>query len=196
MIPEANKRTVRLPVIIEKGTFKLLDGSPLPALRERVMGDLVVDADDLVNEKDREEWTKEKAVPFLSRGTVLWARVKQDDVPREMQKHVVVKREWPGVPVHVVGFALTADLELVLRAGKKAALNPCPCHIASLDLAVQSVNEAYAKISVAFEPGRRSHTGNVFLRVFHEHNDCVRPLDDLRKHVEQEGAGDQDRPKP
>lgn len=184
MIPEANKRTVRLPVVIEKGAFKLLDGSPLPALRDKVVGDLVIDADDLTNEQERQEWTKEKAVRFLQSGSVLWARVKPDDVPREMQKHVVVKREWPGTHVHVVGFALTADLELVLRAGKKAALNPCPCHIASLDLAVQSVNEAYAKISVAFEPSRRSHTGNVFLCVFHEHNDFVRPLDELRKQVE------------
>ncbi len=188
-------RTVRLPVIFEKGVFTLLDGKALPALRNGIIGDLIVDAVDLVNEKDREEWTKEKVVPFLPCGTVLWASVKQDDVPREMQKHVVVKLERPRVPIHVVGFALTADLELVLRAGKKAALTPCPCHIASLDLAVQSVNEAYAKISVAFEPSRRSHTGNVFLRVFYEDNDCVRRLDDLRERVELKGAGDQDRPK-
>ena len=54
MISEANKLTVRLPVVIEEGAFKLLDGSPLPALRDKVVGDLVFDTDDLTNEQERQ----------------------------------------------------------------------------------------------------------------------------------------------
>ena len=53
---------------------------------------------------------------------------------------------------------------LGLRGTKPALLRQVECHIPHLDLAVNSLNQAYTRISEVFEPHRRSHTGNVFER--------------------------------
>jgi hypothetical protein len=177
-------RTVRIPVRWNKGVFELLDNSPLPEMKDGTIGDLVVDAESLVKPEDRAKWTKEKVVRFLPSGSSLWARVKPESVSQELIPFRLEKREWPGTPLHAVEFVLKTDLTLILRAGKKAALSECACYIPALKLDTKSVNEAYTKISVAFEPGRRSHAGNVFLCVFYECNGTFRPLDDRRTSVE------------
>ena len=47
----------------------------------------------------------------------------------------------------------------------------CKCKIESLNQEADSVNHAYTLISTAFEPERKSHTGNVFSKVFVQRHD-------------------------
>jgi len=75
---------------------------------------------------------------------------------------------------------LKQDLRLVAK-NKKPSLSPCICFIPALQQQVESVNEAYTKISLAFEPKRRSNAGNVFLVVFVEQDAYVVSLDTLRR---------------
>ena len=84
------------------------------------------------------------------------------------------------MPGLFVPFTLSADLALIIRTGKSAALKECLCHIPSLQAQAGSINETYTKISVAFEPSRRAHTGNAFRCVFYEKDKTLFPLDDLR----------------
>ena len=88
-------------------------------------------------------------------------------------------------PGHFVSFNITQKLTVLLRAGKHAKLGDCLCEIPSLKISADSVNEAYSKISAAFEPTRRSHSGNVFRCVFMERPDgLLEPLENQRERTE------------
>ena len=53
-----------------------------------------------------------------------------------------------------------------VRGDQEARLCPCVCAIPSLDKKAQSLNHAFTLISEAYETLRRSHSGNVFERVY------------------------------
>jgi hypothetical protein len=57
-------------------------------------------------------------------------------------------------------------LKLQVRGDQEARLCPCVCAIPSLDKKAQSLNHAFTLISEAYETLRRSHSGNVFERVY------------------------------
>ncbi len=185
-IPEKTARTIRLNVVLSEGTYTLADGTALPKIKMGAAAELVVHATDLLDAEECKTLISERDVLFLPSGTRLWARVKEDEVPEKMRLHRIKMKVYPVVPEWVVPFDLQEDLNLRLRAAKGAVLAECNCHIPSLNLDAKSVNEAYARISTAFEPSRRSHTGNVFNCVFVECKDGLRALADLRMAKEAE----------
>lgn len=74
---------------------------------------------------------------------------------------------------------------IVLRGTKTANLKKCKCDIPSLDLEVNSINQAYTKISEKYEPSRASHAGNVFRKVFYRDGKKWIKLDDKRQQLER-----------
>jgi hypothetical protein len=179
-IPDRFARTVRILVQITDGMCRRVGGQPLPKLSTNTTAELVLSAYDIADPKELADLTSERTVPLLPKDTTLWARVKEDQIPASLLGHRACKKIWPVEPGLFVSFTLTADLALLIRAGKNAALKECLCHIPSLGAQARSINEAYTKISVAFEPSRRSHTGNAFRCVFYEKDKTLLPLDDLR----------------
>jgi hypothetical protein len=85
-----------------------------------------------------------------------------------------------------VAVVLLEPLQLLLRGTKQAILKRAACAIpAPKGKQVGSVNQAYSIISEIFEPGRMSHTGNVFERArYQDDNGIWRPLRVLRDHEE------------
>ena len=185
-IPEKSARTVRLKVILSDGRCTLADGTALPNIKNGASAELVIHAIDLLDSRQREALISERSILFLPRGTRLWTRIKEDDVAEKLRPFMIEIIVYPVVPEWVVAFDLLEDLHLTLRAAKGAVLAECKCHIPALDFEASSVNEAYTRISTAFEPSRRSHTGNVFDCVFDERKDWLRPLLDLRYAKEAE----------
>lgn len=186
-IPDPFARTVRLFVSIRNGQVILRDGQCLPKLKADTSAELLLSPFDIEDEDERARLTSEKEVPFLPSGTTLWARVKDDNVSRELKIHRTQRQVWPAGQELVVEIKLESDLGLILRAGKTAALSGCVCKIPALQCSAASVNEAYSRISVAFEPSRRSHSGNVFRCVYSQHGDKLRLLNALRLVKESEG---------
>lgn len=184
IIPDKFARTVRLGVRIAKGEVRLADGRELPAIRDGAWGELVVLAESVANEEVRKTLTSERRVIFLPAKTVLWAKVREEDIPANLMKFREPRQSWPGEPGLFVAFILGQDLRIILRGCKAALLDDCNCDIPALERSVASVNHAYTALSTAFEPTRRSHTGNVFLKVFVEHEKWLRPLNDLRMQIE------------
>jgi hypothetical protein len=184
-ILEKTARTVRLNVVLDDGRCTLATGTPLPKLKKGASAELVVYALDLLDENERKKLVSERNIPFLPAGTTLWARVKEDDIPRNLLPHRKEMTVYPVVPDHFVAFVLEEDLQLKLRAAKGAVLVDCKCGIPSLNLEAKSVNEAYTRISIAFEPSRRSHTGNAFTCVFIEKENRLHPLENLRMAKEE-----------
>lgn len=180
-IPDKTARTIRLNVFISEGVCTLADGTALPKIKQGALAELVIHAGDLLDDDERKILVSERNILFLPRGTQLWARVKEDEVPEKIKPHRVEMKVYPVVPELVVAFNLQEDLNLTIRVAKGSVLADCKCYIPSLGFEAKSVNEAYARISTAFEPSRRSHTGNVFNCVFAKLNGALRPLADLRK---------------
>lgn len=91
---------------------------------------------------------------------------------------------------HFVPVSLREDLRVRLSVGKPVELEPCPCHIPALGRDADSLNEAYTLISEQYEPYRRSHTGNVYLKayLFSVEGGLLRAvrLDELRNNMQAE----------
>ena len=176
-------RELHIPVKVENGKLLLRSGAPLPDFHENAEGELRIAASDLIDPQQIPLFLEECSKPFLSAHSSLVAEVKREGVPEPLRKHLVgikqAGRYLTGVP-----FTITADLEIILIAGKNGRLKDCPCHIPSLDRVAASINEAYTRISEAYEPARRSHTGNVFSKVFSTHSGC-QSLNRLRADLEK-----------
>lgn len=180
MIPDPLKRMVRLPVKLVEGKWKLFDGESLPEIKDGTVGDLVIPSYSVCDEEVRQSWMAEKTIGLCKRDAQLWARVRLTQVPKDLLPLCVEKKYTVGYLCRFVLIELKEDLTLILKPDRKAALNDCRCSIPALKADAGSINEAYKKVSTAFEPGRRSHTGNVFDCVYFEGKKGVRPLDDLR----------------
>ena len=185
-IPEKMARTIRLNILLSDGKCTLADGTALPRIKKGSSAELVVRASNLLDDKERAALISERKILFLQAETRLWARVNEDAVPETLRRHRIEMKVFPGGEERVVAFILRQDLYLRIRAAKSSVLADCNCHIPSLGFDPKSVNEAYARISTAFEPSRRSHTGNVFDCVFVERNDRLWPLSELRLAKEAE----------
>lgn len=71
------------------------------------------------------------------------------------------------IPFLAVKIQILNDLVLRTYGYKSSTLMNCPIKIPFLDKKVFSVNQAYSNISTEFEKYRRSHTGNVFHKVYY-----------------------------
>lgn len=188
-IPDKFARTVRLLVKITDGNVTLADGKPLPKIKADARGELVLfSVYSLTDENERAFYAAESEVPILNKGESLWARVNNDPIEKSLEKWRITRRTGKGESAHFVQFILETDLGLILRPGKSSVLTGCNCSIPALDVDAFSVNEAYTRISMAFEPKRRSHTGNVFQCVFVEKDETLVALEDLRMKAETQPA--------
>lgn len=183
--PDPFARTVRLRIKISDGQLHLADGSALPALAKDTEAELTLPAFAIVDDATRARLTGEMNVRFLPKGFTLYARLQRERVPADLTKSVQHWRLRSGVHGGFVAFELQDLLWLTLRQGKPGQLQDCPINIPSLNTTAASVNEGYTKISVAYEPTRRSHTGNVFRCVYAEGaGGILEPLDKIRASIE------------
>ena len=158
----------------------LADGTPLPKIKKGASAELVVHGADLLEVRQRGVLIGERYSLFLPRGTRLWARVKEDDLAENLRPFRIEMKAYRGVPKWVVAFDLQEDLTMTLRVAVGAVLADCKCRIPALGFEAKSVHEAYTRLSTAFEPSRRYHTGNVFTCVFVASKDGLRPMAEAR----------------
>jgi hypothetical protein len=181
MIPDPFSRTVRIPVRIVNGTLCLFpEEGKLPGLKNGTIGDLIVSAHAFENAKDAAQFAEERMELFLPSGTRLIAEVNPTEAPDAIR--AMVKTDLPGLPGAGVEIVLCEDQEILMRGTKPATLRPCKCSIPSLKQEATSINHAYTVLSQSYEPKRRSHTGNVFSKVFHFNGRLWQPLKKLRGH--------------
>lgn len=179
---ESYASSIRLAVRIRDGQVVLADGTPIPALHKDALAELIVDAFSLANDEDRRRLTREAAHEILPRGTLLWARVKLDEIPSALRVFRESKKALNHSAHDFVQFVAEEPIRLIASEGNLPVLAECKCRIPALPhVGCSSVNEAYTRISEQFEPSRRSHTGNVFACVFVEDAGLLRPLSKLRR---------------
>lgn len=154
------------------GTGSLRTGDSLSA-------DLI-DYSNVRESRDGSGGAAEDDIVLLEKGSVLWARVNSDEIPPDVAKFRTRKTTSAGNSMFFVAIYLTEDLRLIAK-NRKPSSSPCLCFIPALQQQVESLNEAYTKISRTFEPTRRSNANNVFLVVYVEEGSHVVRLDTLRQ---------------
>jgi hypothetical protein len=185
-IPDPFAHTIRMFVKVTNGQIRLIDDQPMPKLKEGCTAELVLTSSNFTDPDELAHFTQEWWTDFLPSGTFLFARVKDDSIQEALRKHRVRTTQKPHSAHLFVPFQLKETLRLKVRAGKNGQLDECECFVPALDKTFKSVNEAYTAISIAFEPSRRSHAGNVFLCVYFEEGDHWRPMKELRIQKESE----------
>jgi hypothetical protein len=185
-----SQKLLRIPVFIQDGSFVLAsDRQPLPGFDDGAFCEILIDSfyvRDLSrlggSEADRE-------VPFLSKGTKLLAQVNGKLVPHELRRFL---HDSPSEieKCALVEFSLLGDLNLRIRSRGEATLTDVMCSSPFLEgredpPVAKSVNHSYTLISTYFEPHRKSHSGNVFNKVFYwsENAENWLPLRSLRDEI-------------
>lgn len=181
-------KSVVIPLIYSEGSWKPFYGGDMPEFRDGSYADLTVSALAFSKPDEIGRFQLERTVEILPAGTRLWAKMSS--------YHYVgpLKRGLPtgfrsdlkhGLETaYLVGFDLLEPLCLQFHGTKEAELNSSRCGLDGVegDEPILSVNHAYTRLSERFEPRRRSHSGNVFTKVFFAHGRFLLPLKVLREH--------------
>jgi hypothetical protein len=170
-VPDSGEKRVQIPVQIVEGQVVFFYGGPLPALREGTMGELFVPAYAVVDQKWKKLLDGQTRQMIAGVGEALWVQVVVPEaakIDKKLRDHLVADERPLRLVAgrYLVKVLLLADLVLRLPGTKKAGLLPCACEIPALGAVASSLNEAYTRISQAYEVQRRGHTGNVFHKVF------------------------------
>ncbi len=167
-----SQKLLRIPVFIQDGTFVLAsDRQPLPGFDDGAFCEILIDPFHVRDLSRLRGSEADKEVPFLSKGTKLLAQVNGKMVPHDLKGFL---HDSPSEIENcaLVEFSLLGDLNLHLRSRGDATLTDVMCSSPFLEgredpPVAKSVNHSYTLISTYFEPHRKSHSGNVFNKVFY-----------------------------
>jgi hypothetical protein len=178
---------VVIPVTLRGGQIVPFYGGEMPKLREGAVMDLITEEAAFLDPSELERFNKEDFPEILPKGNEMYAVIAHRHQPFHQVAEKISAFPSPGGDTVLIPFKLAEPLHLHLRGTRKAELTLCLC-----DLGIEgeefprSVNQAYSRLSEIYEPWRRSHTGNVFMKVYFRvpGTDDARPLEDLRKACE------------
>jgi len=176
------EKHLKVGVRFDGEKFVLLDGSPLPKLKNDTHAELLLAPDSILDAKARAYLSGEKKIVILKKGSrVLFG------VSRSMIEDIFAEGVDPHGPIpdrsgyQFVEARLNSDQSLQIRGDQEARLIPSPCHIPALATDAASLNHAFTLISEAFETKRLSHSGDVFERAFVQvDSENWKSLDELR----------------
>jgi hypothetical protein len=188
-------KTIRIPVRSEKDKLYCLYGGSVPALKDGAIGELIVLESAITDRYFVDLLQEETSTEMFAAQTSLFAQVKMSG---KLAPEVIKKAKYIPTPLSESGAAgwfveiiLLDPLFLILRGTKPGELKDCQVKVPAIDGAVdseadaRSINHAYTQISQLFETQRRSHTGNVFDKVFFlDGAGQIVPLDNRRKQLE------------
>jgi len=187
MIPDPIKKNVLIPIRILKGEPHFLYGGELPKLAEGTIGDLIVPRYSVIDKQKLSLLELEETKVFIPKPATLMVQVSPKD--KDAQKPGIMKLPlYPYKNGLFVKIVLEEDLNINLRSTKKGELQDCLCSIPSMPEAeTKSINHSYSIISQHYETHRRSHSGNVFDKVFFWNDrKLLKPLKELRNNFEAE----------
>lgn len=165
-----SQKLLRIPVFVEDGDFVLAsDRLPLPRFDEGAFCEILIDSIYLRDQSRLSGSENDREAPFLPRGSRLLAQVNAKLVPAELRRFL---HDHEIENCALVEFTLLGDLNLRIRARRDATLMDVMCASPFLEgrenpPVAKSVNHLYTLISTHFEPHRKSHSGNVFNKVFY-----------------------------
>jgi len=188
MIPDPYKKTVKIPIRVKKGKFYFIYGGKTLKLSDGTIGDLIVPRYAVNDERKLNFLEREIEEIFLPEQTILMVQIAPKGNDAE-KPEIQYKPTYPHNRERAfIEICLKDTLCINLRSTKKGELLDCECLIPALaNEEAKSVNHAYSLISEHFETHRRSHSGNVFEKVYYFDNKwTLRQLEYLRCQFEAE----------
>lgn len=195
-----SNRRLRIPVKFVDGHWELLYGGGIGA-RNGSIAELHLKQDQIEDEGLRKVLSQMHRVQILKQGVQLRAALSvREGLPGYLARHFL-ETKWDrtakvSVESRFVPIWLGAPTELQAKKGEKAGglwlelqgMEPRGLESSSVNLpkgldvgSAISVNHAFTLLSERFEPWRKSHTGNIYERVFYLEDDGTwYPLRDLR----------------
>lgn len=205
------KRLSKIPVKLIDGHWVALDGSRLNVTADAsavlVIDPKFIDAAVLLPRKPRNRDSHRVFLPGTTLMVALAINV-PDMVPPALSRHLLLTEQIPGMGRKYAGEAWgSRDFQFVpirivegdhygrWRRGKEPGLwlhidrgeakdmkvsgLAVPPEVSETPL--ESLNQAFTRLSMAYEPWRKSHTGNAYTRMLYQEADGTWfPLDDLR----------------
>jgi hypothetical protein len=171
LLVDADAKTIRLPVRFIEGRFiNQITGVAITEIKHETPCEIIVNANKITDDDLLIVLGNETDVDLVKEGTVLLAQVGRKDIPSNMRQFAVSPDGMSSkYDAEYVEIELREPLVMKFRGSKQPQLKDCECYIRSIDQIAKSINHAYSLISTAFEPKRRSHTGNVFQKVFYSY---------------------------
>lgn len=154
---DPRSKKISIPVRVVGGTLVFFYGGPLPRLHEGTIGDLVVLDSALEDRALASTLNEPKDLFLLPKGATLRVLLRNETATEQLPR-----LDGPEIIAPYVEVLLAEDLRLEFRGTRHGRLIGGRCEILDLGKSAESLNEAYTLVSIAFEPTRRSHTGNVF----------------------------------
>jgi hypothetical protein len=201
------KKKVTIPAKVENGNLVQQNGQKLPSIMDGSKVEIIAYANDIedvaldflqIEEKTILKAKSELMVKINLQGSFskfLREYGKTNNEIRKMPGKLTVEQfeylieinHKYDIPFLAVKIQILNDLVLRTYGYKSSTLMNCPINIPFLDKKVFSVNQAYTNISTEFEKYRRSHTGNVFHKVYYKNENSKRwlELDNLRPFIVQ-----------
>lgn len=167
-IPDSLEKKIKLTVKIDKMRLVPFKEKGLPKIKDGTIVDLILPAFSLENDKEKLIFADLKEKKVLDKGTEVKCKLYSNG-PIELG----------GCIVEDLYFCYKNDDSLV-----RSRL--CKCEFKNKlgeKFQFGSLNEAYSKLSEIYEKERKSHTGNIFLKILYKEKTNFYPLDKLRKSV-------------
>ena len=173
---EPDESSIRVSVRVEGGRITPYYPWGLPELREGCICELVIPAQAFRNDDEREWHLGQRTYQMFPPGTSLFVQVRPAADKAHLARSGSQDVRGLGSYVEIVvqkraSAELTPGDEdglcITFRGGKKSVLSACEILIPFLNQTATSLNHAYTMISQHLETDRKSHTGNVFDRVFY-----------------------------
>lgn len=165
-------KTVAIPVFFKDGNFiNVLTDEKLSGIKQDARGEFVIETHKIFDHDLLALLSDETETELFPRGEILRVEVSDKEIPDNFSQYAIPTTNFSvGGRGRFVEVELKTPLKMMFRGTKQPSLFDCGCYIPALDKAAISLNHAYTLISTDFEPYRRSHTGNVFEKIFFRSN--------------------------
>ena len=198
-----SSKTIRVPVTLVEGRWEFLYGGDVK-VKEGAFGELHIDRMYFTDKKFLKALTTKRQVAVLAAGTelrvaltvkpgldaTLWPHLLARDATSH--RHTAkISVDTRFVSIHLGGPTLAQQKKEVAHGGLFLCLEgmePRAIESGMVNLPavpglepVDSLNYAFTRLSVVFEPWRKAHTGSIYERIFYlERDKHWYPLKDLR----------------
>ena len=158
-IPDPPEKKIRLTVKLQSGKLASLDDEVLPKIKDDTIIDIIFPAYSIEKETDFKRLTTPKEKAVLKKETAVLCKLYDS---RDGKTH--------KIPI-----VLLDDLRIFYKGDESLGrCMPCKCWFKDQydkKIQVGSLNEAYTRLSEIYQRTRKSHSGNIFQKVYYQNKE-------------------------